>query len=323
MVLGVCKLVRASMREVNRSKVSGMWSRMRCRTLLLGMVVAAGALPMAAQAGAGGASPAGGASGANGALDAAAEEIGRALFLRCLCAGDTLRFSAAGEPLGAVKTTDWTLAAVDVDRVEAKPGVGGDAGEIELEGVRVAIHYAADRHEFERKPQKDERVRIAIANPGDRERMRRALEAVFAEGIDRRLQQSTPELWQHFFSQAQPWSNDELSAQTIYTAGATVATGEAKVVVGTPEALHKVAVETTTAAVRDHVQGSAVLRVVVDAEGIPHRVSVAVPLGYGLDAAAAAAVAKMRFRPGTLGGKPVAVAMLLREDFVLVTPPGS
>jgi hypothetical protein len=31
----------------------------------------------------------------------------------------------------------------------------------------------------------------------------------------------------------------------------------------------------------------------------------------------------MRFRPGTLGGKPVAVAMLLREDFVLVTPPGS
>ncbi len=258
---------------------------------------------------------------ANPALDVAGEEIGRALFLRCLCAGDTLRFDATGAPLGAVKATDWTLAAVDIDKVEAKAASGDEAGGIELDGVRVAIHYADDRREFERKPQKDERVRIVLADAGDAAKMKAALAAVFAQGIDRKLQQSLPEMWQHFFEPGKPWGNDELSGQTIFSAGAAVGNGDAKEQVTEPVAVHKVAADSTAAAMRNHVQGTVVLRMVVDADGVPHRVTIAQPLGYGLDAQAAAAAAKMRFKAGTLGGKPVAVAMYLREDYVLVPRP--
>src|SRR3978361_1846716 len=77
-------------------------------------------------------------------LDIAAAYVGRALFLRCLCAENNLTFDPQGKPTGPLKPADWTLSAVDVSKVERKA-----PGSIELEGVRVAIRYNTDRHEFE------------------------------------------------------------------------------------------------------------------------------------------------------------------------------
>ena len=57
------------------------------------------------------------------ALDAASDLIGKALFLRCFCADNNLAFDAQGHIAGTPKTTDWTLAAVNVQKVERKsPG---------------------------------------------------------------------------------------------------------------------------------------------------------------------------------------------------------
>ena len=89
------------------------------------------------------------------ALDAASNLIGKALFLRCFCAENNLIFDEQGLPVGTVKTTDWTLAAVNIQKVERK-----GPGELELQGVRVAIRFATDRREFDRHPLNDDKVKI-------------------------------------------------------------------------------------------------------------------------------------------------------------------
>ena len=69
------------------------------------------------------------------------------------------------------------------------------------------------------------------------------------------------------------------------------------------------------------VNGPALLRMVVDAEGKPHRISVAQSLGYGLEERAVEAMAKARFTPGTREGKPVATGLIVAQDFEYVASP--
>jgi TonB family protein len=237
------------------------------------------------------------------AVDAAAEYVGRALFLRCFCAENNLTFDAQGRPMGPVKAEDWTLAAVNVANVERKtPGL------IELDGVRVAIRYAADRHEFERHPQNDEKMRITVADTGDPKQMEQALEAVFAVGIDVRLQRAMPDYWQHYFDPKMPWPADDLSTQTIYRIGPGV----------TPvSATHRAEPSYTLFAQKDHIKGMVQVRVVVDAQGVGRRLSIAQPLGYGLDEKTVEAVEKFRFAPAMSGGKPVASTVVVDQEYVV------
>lgn len=244
---------------------------------------------------------------------AATEEIGRALILRCLCAEDTLRFDADGVAAGGpVKTTDWTLAGVNVLKVERK---GAEA--IELDGVRVAARFAPDRREFDRHALSTETVKITVEDTGDAAAFRRALGAVFAQGIDRALQQSLPPYWRHYFDPQLAWSADALSGVSVYNPGTPAAAD-----VTAPAPISRARAEYTSAAERDRVQGDVVLRLVVDARGIPSRISIAQPLGYGLDEEAVRAAAKYRFAPGKKDGVPAACALLLREQFQVINQPG-
>jgi TonB family protein len=237
-------------------------------------------------------------------LDAAAEYVGRALFLRCFCAENNLSFDAQGKPLSNVKAEDWTLAAVNVAKVERKgPGL------IEMDGVRVAIRYAPDRHEFDRHPQNDDKMRITVADSGDPKQMQRALEAVFAVGIDVRLQRAMPDYWRHYFDPKMPWPADDLSGQTIYLNGPGM----------TPvNATHKAEPSYTLFAQKDHVKGTSQVRLVVDAQGAARRIAITQPLGYGLDEKTVEAVQKFRFAPAVSAGKPVASTVLLNQDYVVV-----
>ena len=62
-------------------------------------------------------------------------------------------------------------------------------------------------------------------------------------------------------------------------------------------------------------QGLCIVEVVVDTNGLPRDPKVVRPLGMGLDQKALEAVRKYRFKPATLGGKPVAVRMDIEIDF--------
>jgi len=253
------------------------------------------------------------------AVDAASNLIGKALFLRCFCAENNLSFDAQGKPQGTVKTTDWTLAGVNVQKVERK-----GPGELELEGVRVAIRFATDRREFDRHPLNDDKMKIQLADTGDEAAFARELSAVFAEGLDRRLQTAMPSYWQHYFDPQMAWPPDELSGVPIYVAGTAT-----RIPGATPggagfvpvSATKRAAAAYTPQASHDRVQGTVDLRVAVDDKGALQRVAVEQPLGYGLDARAAEALAKWKFTPAKLAGKPVAAYVLIRPEFAVIDLP--
>jgi len=256
------------------------------------------------------------------ALGAASNLIGKALFLRCFCSENNLSFDAQGQPLGTVKTTDWTLAGINVQKVERKSPT-----EIELQGVRVAIRFATDRREFDRKPLNDDKMKIQLADPGDSGDPRafaRELSAIFAEGLDRRLQRAMPPYWQHYFDPQMPWTPDELSGVPIYIAGTSTRipgatpAGEGFIPVS---ATKKVSAVYTPQASRDRVQGSTDLRVAIDDKGVLQRVVIEQPLGYGLDARAVESVSKWTFKAAKLQGKPVAAYSLIRPEFTIVDIP--
>jgi protein TonB len=64
-------------------------------------------------------------------------------------------------------------------------------------------------------------------------------------------------------------------------------------------------------------QGVSVISCVVDADGMPRHVHAIRKLGMGLDEKAIEAVRQYRFKPSTLNGKPVAVAITIEVNFHL------
>jgi len=258
--------------------------------------------------------------------------VGKALFVRGFYAANDLAYNAQGDLQNAAKVKeklqDWTLSAVNVLKAQRR-----GRNEIQLDGVRAAIRYNPDSHQFERHPHNDEAVRITIATlesasasptePSESQQFERALAVIFAIGIDPALQRSMPEFWRHYFDPALPWGKDALADVRIISPGSPPpGSPEAQQMVTfvNPVAVHRENAKFTDLAVRDKVNGEIELRTVVDAEGIPRRITIVHPIGYGLDARAVEAVANWRFRPGTLEGKPVATNILIRELFDVPTP---
>ncbi len=243
---------------------------------------------------------------ADPALDQASTYIGRALILRGSFAADDLNFDAAGHLLkGDPKTVDWTLAGFDLQKVTRR-----DPATLELEGVRVAIRYNPDAHIFERHPQKEEKLKILLALNPEARNPGASLTAIFSTGIDPALQRAMPPYWRHYFSPALPWPDDDLSKQTILPATAPPTPG-----VEFPVLEKKQDADFTPAARQDRVKGVVQMRMVVAGDGIPRRITIKQPLGYGLDAEVAQILTRYHFRPGTRDGQPIPVEMILNQQF--------
>ena len=249
------------------------------------------------------------ASERNPVADAAESLVGKALFVRGFYVTNELHYDAAGNVQGAPKIGEWTVAGMNVLKVQSQPG------QIELDGVRVAVRYNPEQHQFERHALNDDKMRIVIATVGGVKGFEAAVAAVFAVGIDPGLQRAMPDYWQHYFNAALEWPQDGLTGVTAYpTYGMP---NQAKDV--EPAKVQKKAeAKFTNFAERDRVKGPVLLRTVVDAEGVPRRIVLVQPLGYGLDAEAVAGLAKWRFAPGTREGKPVATGMVVAQEFEFV-----
>jgi TonB family protein len=247
------------------------------------------------------------------AMIAASLLVGKALFLRGFYLSNELSYDAAGKVQGTPKAGDWTVAAVNVLKVERR---GPD--EIELDGVRVAIRYNTDNREFSRHPLNDEKMRLMVKDTGDAKQLETAFGAMFAVGIDPGLQHSMPDYWRHYFDPALAWPQDALSGQTIY---ALYGAADQPKDVTAPKVEHRADPKYNEFAVRDKVQGALQLRIVVDATGVPQRIVVSRPLGYGLDASAAESMMKWRFTPGMREGSPVASGVVVEQQFSLTGSP--
>jgi hypothetical protein len=142
-------------------------------------------------------------------LNAASSLVGKALFLRGFYLSNELTFDADGRVQGTPKVGDWTLAAVNVLKVERR-----GAGEIELDGVRVAIRYNTDSHEFQRHALNDDKMRLLVKDTGKAKQLETAFAAMFSVGIDPGLQRAMPDYWRHYFDPTLVWPQDALSGQT-------------------------------------------------------------------------------------------------------------
>jgi hypothetical protein len=89
------------------------------------------------------------------------------------------------------------VAAVNVLKAERR-----GADEIELDGVRVAIRYNPDAHEFQRHALNDEKMRLVVKGLavkeagkglGNVKQLEAAFAAMFSVGIDPALQRSMPD----------------------------------------------------------------------------------------------------------------------------------
>ena len=249
-------------------------------------------------------------AGGDPEVAAASLLVGKALFLRGSYLSNNLSYDAAGRVQGSPKVGDWTIAAVNVLKAERR-----GADEIELDGVRAAIRYNADSHEFQRHALNDEKMRLVVKDPGDTKQLEAAFAAMFSVGIDPGLQRAMPDYWRHYFDPALAWPQDALNGQPIYTlyGGADQAKD-----VSAPTVEHRVDAKYSDFAARDKVQGAVLLRIVVDSSGVPQRIAIARPLGYGLDANAVEAMMKWRFSPGMRGDTAVAAGVVVEEQFNLV-----
>jgi TonB family protein len=238
---------------------------------------------------------------------AASLMVGRALFLRGFYLNNELTYDSAGKVRGEPKVGDWTLAAVNVLKVERR-----GTGEIELDGVRAAARYNTDNHEFERHVLKDEKIQVVVTDPGDAVRLEAVLAEIFSVGIDPEMQRAMPDYWRHYFNQALAWPQSVLDGQTVFSLDGP---GDQSKDLIAPKVDHRVEAKYGDEALRDKVQGSVELRFVVDASGVPQRVTIVRPIGYGLDASAVEAVQKWRFTPGMKGGSPVATGIVVEQQF--------
>ena len=236
------------------------------------------------------------------ALEGADAMVGRALFLRGGYSGGELLYDAMGHVKGEPKQLDWTLAAVNIEKVVRK-----SAGELQLEGVRVALRYNPEQHIFERHPLKDEKIKIMLGVNPDGHGLQGALAILFSVGIDPALQRAMPPYWKHYFSLKLAWPDDDLTGQVILSGNAAG--------LDYPIAEKKPEPEFTTEARQDHVTGSVQVKMVVGVDGVPRRIAIQQPLGYGLDARVVENLARYRFKPGTKDGKPVAVEMVVNQMF--------
>ena len=84
-----------------------------------------------------------------------------------------------------------------------------------------------------------------------------------------------------------------------------------------PTIASKVDPEYTEAARKEKIQGTVVLEVVINEEGVPKVTRVVRTLGYGLDENAVKALEQWRFRPGTKDGQPVKVGLNVEVNFNL------
>lgn len=88
--------------------------------------------------------------------------------------------------------------------------------------------------------------------------------------------------------------------------------------VSSPQLVFRVEPEYSEEARKAKFQGTVVLSIIVDEQGLPRGFKVVRPLGLGLDDRAIEAVKKWRFRPAYKDGKPVAVMASVEVNFRLL-----
>jgi|SRR5690242_11790127 len=230
-----------------------------------------------------------------------------------------------GNLLSRGTASPWTLdGVIEVGKIELL------ADRLIIEGRRRFYAYSASRKAmlpFESKDKDRPKVRIEIAldKPlSNIEEAHSVIHRIFALNPDE-LVESTPNYWRSFLREQSGKSSSDEKADGNSQEGADQDRAEEPIQLGKanlkdvtpPKPVFSPEPEYSSEARRFDIQGTVVLRVVIDKQGRVTKPRIIRPIGLGLDEKAIAGVQQWKFKPATLKGQPVAAEMAIEIAFNL------
>jgi TonB family protein len=264
----------------------------------------------------------------------------KTLVLRGFYHADKLNYDSAGMLAGNLRVGDWT-----VDGVVHVTSINVSDRRLTIHADRLTLIYDGHALAFQtsgnKKPKRTSRLRIETeldAGAVTAEKGQALLAKIFLTPPDR-LADIVPDYWKSCVLAASAnlgkdrytacrFGQELAAVPGVSQSGqdqdkelATKIAGAPLVRIGkgvTPPRVRSApSPEFSTEARELHYQGTITLWLVVDTDGKPRNISIAKPLGMGLDGKAVECVEKWRFDPAQRDGQPVAVEMVVQVDFHL------
>jgi TonB family protein len=134
----------------------------------------------------------------------------------------------------------------------------------------------------------------------------KAIEVVFAPGLDDSVIATLPDYWQSYFASKQGKIQAERIDNSVLRPGNGVVS---------PKLLSSLDPTSNDYAQKANIAGMTLLSTVVGPSGEPTHVTIVRPIGFGLDEKAVDAVSRAHFQPGLRDGQPVPVIVNLQVTF--------
>lgn len=259
--------------------------------------------------------------------DVAQSLLHHTIYIRHAYSATYLHFDEKGAILNGARTGYWPeVAAVYPTRVEILP-----SALLHIEADRMAVVFNQHKAKWDDVRRHTANVVIEVQfNPAHltNEQAQHTLEAIFTH----KLEDFSADLpyWQPCL--AGVLVKDPAAHGRVFCFNRNVApnmTSHAPVATSAPRSggaiipprpLDTPQPHYTDVAREAVFNGSTVLWLIVDEHGRPAEIYVASPVGYGLDDKAVDSLARWRFRPAQLNGKPVRVQMTIEIDFKMPLP---
>jgi len=263
---------------------------------------------------------------------------GKTLVLRAFYSGDHLRYDSSGLPVGGASPGDWTS-----DGFVLVKDIRFPHHRLTLEAERLLV-IQLDGKEFQSLPEeKSDRRKLTIEADLDLdslspEQADAAMSRVFLTANDS-LAAMVPEYWRPCVRAAALGNDQNFRFSPEFLAIPGVAVPESGAApAGTskhqdfdcrgmrqssygrgvhPTVIYLPNPEYSERARRAKLQGTVILTLVVNEEGLPVNVHIIRPLGLGLDEKALSCAQKYRFKPAEKDGQPVPMQIAVEVNFHL------
>lgn len=265
--------------------------------------------------------------------------MGKYLYLRGRYLDNSLSFNEHGELIGNSPQGSYTLGVIRIDSLSLS------RHSLVLKGVRYGLHFLGalssedssnpvdhvrltPRKKWVRitivrmkviKPPKMRKCAPILQSPPPQHDattttsasyaatiLRQAVGNVFTSTLDTRMLATLPDWWRLYYQGA----TDKAGSETLQPGVLRVSDVDRK-----PSLIGDLKAPSNQYAQDHGIAGVALYRAVVSPNGTPQDVSIARPIGFGLDENAIAAIEAAHFEPATKDGKPVAVLLDLVVEF--------